>query len=229
MLRNSVNGGGETVDYLPNWVTYLYLRQWIMFNVYKTHPHHFDHLQFILKTARLAFSLFPDFIRLYNTMTTTTTPTYQELAAKKRADQLSQIPREWRLATIPSIKSTPNALAYIRRILTPAELALTEETDINILLRRLSSKEITSLELTRAFAKRAALAHQLTTCCTEIFFEDAFSTATQLDGYLAQTGKTVGPLHGLPVSIKDLFSVKGVDTSIGIHPSSPPRSKLTIR
>jgi amidase len=39
-----------------------------------------------------------------------------------------------------------------------------------------------------------------------------------MDDHLAKTGKTAGPLHGLPVSIKDLFSVKGVDTSIGTFP-----------
>lgn len=157
---------------------------------------------------------------------------YQDRCAQKRADQLSLIPPEWRLDPVPSIESAPNALAYLRRILSPEELALTEETDIAVLLRKLSSGELSSLKLTRVFAKRAALAHQLTTCCTEIFFEQAFAMAQELDDYLAQTGKTVGPLHGLPVSIKDLFSVEGVDTSIGKLPSSflsiTPVTKKTI-
>lgn len=148
-------------------------------------------------------------------MATATTPSYLDRASEKRASQLSQIPPEWRLSPIPSIESTPNALSYLRKILTARELSLTEETDITVLLRNLSSGELSSLELTTAFAKRAALAHQLTTCCTEIFFEEAFTTAKQMDTYLAKTGSTLGPLHGLPVSIKDLFSVKGVDTSIG--------------
>lgn len=158
----------------------------------------------------------------HNTMTTTSTPSYLDRAARKRANQLALIPAEWRLSPVPSIDSQPDALAYIRRILTKRELVLTEETDITILLRKLSSGELTSLELTTAFAKRAALAHQLTTCCTEIFFEEAFATAKQMDEYLTSTGSTLGPLHGLPVSIKDLFSVKGVDTSIGtLHPAFP--------
>lgn len=140
---------------------------------------------------------------------------YQELAAQKRADQLALIPVEWRLSPVPSVDSAPDALAYLRRILSPTELALTEETDITVLLRKLSSGELSSLDLTKAFAKRAALAHQLTTCCTEIFFEEALAHAKALDQFLTTTGKTTGPLHGLPVSIKDLFSVKGVDTSIG--------------
>ncbi|KAJ5455096.1 Amidase [Penicillium sp. IBT 31633x] len=140
---------------------------------------------------------------------------YQDRCAQKRADQHSLILPEWRLNPIPSIESAPNALAYLRQILSPEELALTEETDIAVLLRKLASGEISSLHLTRVFAKRAALAHQLTTCCTEIFFEEAFAVAQEMDNHLAKTGQTVGPLHGLPVSIKDLFSVQGVDTSIG--------------
>ncbi|KAJ6114627.1 hypothetical protein N7486_000405 [Penicillium sp. IBT 16267x] len=150
-------------------------------------------------------------------MMATDTPisSYQELAAQKRERQLDLIPPEWRLKQIPSVDSAPNALVYIRQTLSPTELALTEEIDITVLLRKLSSGEISSLELTQAFAKRAALAHQLTTCCTEIFFEEAFAAAKEMDEHLAKTGKTMGPLHGLPVSIKDLFSVKGVDTSIG--------------
>ncbi|KAJ5768482.1 hypothetical protein N7533_001065 [Penicillium manginii] len=148
-------------------------------------------------------------------MATTTAPSYLDLAAQKRADQLALIPAEWRLSSIPAIESTPNALIYLRSILSARELLLTEETDITVLLRKLSSGELSSLELTTAFAKRAALAHQLTTCCTEIFFEEALATAKRMDDHLAKTGLTVGPLHGLPVSIKDLFSVRGVDTSIG--------------
>ncbi|KAJ5334883.1 Amidase [Penicillium brevicompactum] len=146
---------------------------------------------------------------------TTTSPSYLDRCTQKRADQYALIPPEWRIDPIPSVESEPNALPVLRSLLTPQELALTEETDIGVLLRRLSSGELSSLELTRAFAKRAALAHQLTTCCTEIFFEEAFAAARELDSHLATTGTTVGPLHGLPVSIKDLFSVKGVDTSIG--------------
>lgn len=146
---------------------------------------------------------------------------YQDRCAQKRADQLSLILPEWRLDPVPSIESAPDALEYLRRILSPEELALTEETDIAVLLRKLSSGELSSLKLTQVFAKRAALAHQLTTCCTEIFFEEAFAVAQELDDYLAKTGKTIGPLHGLPVSIKDLFSVQGVDTSIGkLYPHS---------
>lgn len=50
---------------------------------------------------------------------------------------------------------------------------------------------------------------------TEILFGDAIARAEQLDETFRKTGKTVGPLHGLPISLKDQFNVKGFDSSIG--------------
>lgn len=46
-------------------------------------------------------------------------------------------------------------------------------------------------------------------------FDLAFHTATYLDQYQKDTGRVKGPLHGLPVSLKDQFHVKGHDTSMG--------------
>ena len=39
--------------------------------------------------------------------------------------------------------------------------------------------------------------------------------AKSLDNHLQRTGKTVGPLHGLPISLKDNFNVKGKDSTVG--------------
>ena len=36
----------------------------------------------------------------------------------------------------------------------------------------------------------------------------ALKRAAELDTYLAKTGKVVGPLHGLPISLKDQFRIK---------------------
>lgn len=49
----------------------------------------------------------------------------------------------------------------------------------------------------------------------EIFFEDALEAARQLDEYYAQYKRPLGPLHGLPVSLKDQFHIKGVETTMG--------------
>jgi amidase len=49
----------------------------------------------------------------------------------------------------------------------------------------------------------------------EFFPGQAMARAKELDKYLAEHGRPMGPLHGLPVSLKDQFHVKGVDTTMG--------------
>jgi len=46
-------------------------------------------------------------------------------------------------------------------------------------------------------------------------FDFALSRAKELDAHFSKTGKTVGPLHGLPISLKDNFDVKGYPSSVG--------------
>lgn len=43
----------------------------------------------------------------------------------------------------------------------------------------------------------------------------AFTTAQSLDEHMERTGKPIGPLHGLPVSLKDNFNIVGVDSTVG--------------
>lgn len=52
-------------------------------------------------------------------------------------------------------------------------------------------------------------------CLHEIFFDKALQRARELDAYYADTGTTTGPLHGLPISLKDQFHVKDVETTMG--------------
>jgi amidase len=54
-----------------------------------------------------------------------------------------------------------------------------------------------------------------TNCLHETFFDAALSDAKYLDDYLAKNGKPLGPLHGVPISLKDQFHVKDVETSMG--------------
>ena len=45
-----------------------------------------------------------------------------------------------------------------------------------------------------------------TNCLTEIFVDRALERARELDEMLSRTGKIVGPLHGLPISLKGRIS-----------------------
>ena len=52
-------------------------------------------------------------------------------------------------------------------------------------------------------------------CLHETFFDAALKDAQALDDYYAKHQKPIGPLHGVPVSLKDQFHVKDVDTHMG--------------
>ena len=52
-------------------------------------------------------------------------------------------------------------------------------------------------------------------CLHETFFDAAIEDAKSLDVYLAEHKKPKGPLHGLPISLKDQFHIKNVETTMG--------------
>ncbi|OMP85361.1 putative amidase [Diplodia seriata] len=140
---------------------------------------------------------------------------WRAIAKERRAAQAAQIPPELRLKSIPD--GLVNAVEYVEScgLLSAEELQLTAITDARVLVEKLASGAISSVRLTSAFIKRTAILQQLVGCCTEIFFDEALKWAEALDKHLAETGKLIGPLHGVPVSVKDGFDVKGVDTTIG--------------
>lgn len=106
---------------------------------------------------------------------TSASPTdWQTKVAKKRANCKGAIPEGWKLpnsvlellpelSDLPSTKVNLIELNIPRRsgILTEKELEITESYDVSGLLKRLSSGELTSSEVTLAFSKRAAIAQQL--------------------------------------------------------------------
>ncbi|KIX96407.1 uncharacterized protein Z520_07673 [Fonsecaea multimorphosa CBS 102226] len=146
---------------------------------------------------------------------------WRTLVERKRAEGAKAIPKEWRLS--PSILESVNADADISvldvpgkcGILTPKELEITETYDAVDLTTKIAAKELSAVEVTEAFCKRAAIAHQVTNCLTEIFFDKALERAKYLDEYLEREGKPMGPLHGMPISLKDSFNLKGTYSTIG--------------
>ncbi|CEN59802.1 Putative Acetamidase-A [Aspergillus calidoustus] len=141
------------------------------------------------------------------------TSDWKSVAAQKKAALEASIPAEWRIEQLPtdgSVMSFPKTSG----ILTPDELAITESSATD-LVRDLASGKITSIAVTTAFCKRAAVAHQLTNCFHEFFPEIALRRAKYLDEYLAENKKPIGPLHGLPISLKDQVRIKGLETTMG--------------
>ena len=143
--------------------------------------------------------------------------TWEELAAKKRAQLAASLPQEW---LVPDDKLPPAEQNDVTTWpatsgwFTPEELAITESTATE-LIPQLASGALSSEAVTRAFCKRAVAAHQLLNCLAEVCFDRAIETAKARDAYLAKNGKPVGPLHGLPISLKDNINIKGLDSTVG--------------
>ena len=89
--------------------------------------------------------------------------------------------------------------------------------------RKVSSREVTQAQLDRIAALDEALgSYALVTA------EEAMSAACVADSEIA-AGHYRGPLHGVPIGIKDLFHTKGIATASGmaIHKDFRPREDAT--
>lgn len=143
-----------------------------------------------------------------------TVTSWQESAILKRKNVAAQIPKEWILQRLPTAEEEPNAYEYLKKILPKEENDIADLTIIE-LAQRIANGTFSSFQVTKVFCRRAALLHQLTNCCSEIFFTRALDRAKELDQYFAQNDKVVGPLHGIPISLKDQVNLEGMDSAIG--------------
>ncbi|CAK3787302.1 amidase signature domain-containing [Lecanosticta acicola] len=100
-------------------------------------------------------------------------------------------------------------------ILCEEEIRITEDHDATSLAEAIARKRYTAVAVAKAFAKRAAIAHQLTCCLTQYFMEEALERARYLDDYLEKEGRPIGPLHGVPVSVKEHMMLAGHYSSYG--------------
>ncbi|KAH8901510.1 Acetamidase [Thozetella sp. PMI_491] len=138
---------------------------------------------------------------------------WEQLAEDKRSRLAKTIPEEWKIQELPtgdSVLDFPKSST----ILSPQELEITE-TSAEELVAKLATGLLKSVDVTLAFCKRAAIAQQLTNCMLEFFPDAALAQAKELDAYLEEHKKPIGPLHGLPISLKDQLRVKGYETSMG--------------
>ncbi|TFK29470.1 general amidase [Coprinopsis marcescibilis] len=157
-------------------------------------------------------------------------PNWRDLVKEKRERQQATIPKEWII--LPEKLPSPEELNVIGfpestercGLLTPREIEITTivkkgkhigGTGVEALLKKIREGEWSAVEVTLAYSKRAMVAHQLVNCLTEIFIEEALKRAQALDDHLKRTGQVVGPLHGLPVSLKDQVNLKGIESTMG--------------
>lgn len=165
-------------------------------------------------------------------MALTTGADWRALAQQKRDSILAAVPEKWRIPQ-SAVDSAPADLTgpFIQQFLSPAEVEITE-TPATGILEKTTTGKWTAVSVAEAFSHRAAVAHQLTSCLSEVLFESALADAARLDAHMSAHGEPVGPLHGLPISLKDSVDVAGAGTSLGFTSwaaaGSPPASQDAV-
>ena len=161
-----------------------------------------------------------------------TEPSWQEVA---------KIAQEYRDASIarvePAVPEVPGELpgdvtSIPAELLDKEEVKITQTTTED-LLASIASGNLTSTAVTKAFLRRAGLAQSLvcpprkklrrvltstklqTNCITELLPERALDRAKFLDEYYAEHKQPIGPLHGLPISVKEHIGMKGLGLNAG--------------
>ena len=90
----------------------------------------------------------------------------------------------------------------------PLELSLSDAAD------RLRRRRVSSVEITRACLDRIAALNPALNAFITVTSESALAQARRADDELAR-GNWRGPLHGVPIALKDLFDTAGVRTTAG--------------
>lgn len=101
-----------------------------------------------------------------------------------------------------------NVTGLPKEYLNPFDYTIIE-TDPIVLLEEIATKQYTALQVAAAYMRASVLGQRVINHVTEFLPKMAFEQATYLDKYLEENGKTVGPFHGLPVSLKDHIALKG--------------------
>jgi amidase len=139
---------------------------------------------------------------------------WQTTAENKRKENHEKIFPEWRLSdsVLSDGKNRRQLKGEFFDALLDKETLQITNLEVHSLLEAIRSRALSSRQVVSAFCKRAAYAHQLNNNILEILFDIALARADDLDRYLEEHGEPIGPLHGLPVTLKDQFHVKGAET-----------------
>ncbi len=80
--------------------------------------------------------------------------------------------------------------------------------------RLVRSKQLSPVELTRAVLERIQSLNERMAIFITVTADDAIARAEQAEAAIVR-GAELGPLHGVPISLKDLFDTKGILTTAG--------------
>lgn len=155
---------------------------------------------------------------------------YQEALEKAQPEELKTVAEDIPATLDSEIFNTVDYLSKTKA-LSDAERAITEMAATD-LAAKIASGELSSVEVTKAFAHRAVILNQFTNFAMEFFINEALVRAQELDDYYKEHGKTVGSLHGLPISLKEQIGYAGKITNggwVGWLDNIPEEDAATIK
>lgn len=143
-------------------------------------------------------------------------PTWQEVAKvaqNHRDDSIRRV--EPPVPQVMEPERLPLDRSEIPKYLLTTEEVVITQTAPEDLIVSLASRKYTSTTVATAFLRRAGLASALANCITELLPEKAIARAKFLDEYISKYGKPIGPLHGLPISVKEHIGMKDLGLNAG--------------
>lgn len=87
--------------------------------------------------------------------------TWQHLVEQKIQQRDAAIPKEWLISVPPPQQLDVTGIPESSKLLSPLELEITETRDVEVILDRLARGRWKSVDVTKAFYKRAIIAHQV--------------------------------------------------------------------
>ncbi|KAJ5791464.1 uncharacterized protein N7518_008475 [Penicillium psychrosexuale] len=141
-----------------------------------------------------------------------------EIQAQRGRDILNNsIPKQWLLPVdrLPPA-SQKSVIDFPRQsgLLNERELVITDMS-ATALVTEMGNGTMSAEEVVTAFLKRAVLGHQLLNFATEFMADEAIARAKEHDEYYRRTGELVGPLHGIPISVKEHIAMKNRTCNTG--------------
>ncbi|KAL8872303.1 MAG: hypothetical protein Q9174_002051 [Haloplaca sp. 1 TL-2023] len=140
--------------------------------------------------------------------------TWQAIAKEAQDYRDESVASVYPTLRVDDILGSQTVINLPARFLSAEEVKITETLPED-LLPQLASGALTATAVTIAFLRRAAIAQKLVNCVTELLPERALTRAKYLDDYFQKYGKPIGPLHGLPISVKEHIGMKGLGLCAG--------------